>query len=193
VNTLVFEDSNIFGFNTAYRAAMTSLDSVLRTADQAEPLRGRSALILGAGGVARALAFGLKRRGANVIVASRTRLKSDVLAKWIDGRAIDWEQRHSAKADVLVNATPVGMHPNVDETPYDMHYIRPGAIVFDTVYNPEQTLLIKEARQRNCKVISGVDMYIGQAALKFRYFTGRDAPKEIMRQRFRRFIGPAKC
>ena len=60
------------------------------------------------------------------------------------------------------------------------------------VYTPEQTLLVKEARQRNCKVISGVDMFIGQAALKYKYFTDQEAPKEVMRQAFKRAIGPAK-
>jgi 3-dehydroquinate dehydratase/shikimate dehydrogenase len=84
------------------------------------------------------------------------------------------------------------MHPNVDETPFDAHYLKPAAIVFDTVYNPEQTLLVKEARQRNCKVISGVDMFIGQAALKYKYFTEQEAPKEVMRQDLKRAIGPAK-
>jgi 3-dehydroquinate dehydratase/shikimate dehydrogenase len=189
-NTLIFEDAQILGFNTDYRAAMTSLDKVLP--ESSVPLAGRTALVLGAGGAARALAFGLKRRGAHVLIAGRTLAKAEQLADWVGGRAIDWEHRHSAKVDVLVNATPVGMHPNVDETPYDMHYLRPPAIVFDTVYNPEQTLLLKEARQRNCKVISGVEMFIRQAALQYKHFTGRDAPTDVMRQHFRRAIGPAK-
>lgn len=191
-NTLVFQGAETLGFNTDYRAAMSSLDRVLPDSPAAKPLSGRTALILGAGGAARAVAFGLKRRGANVVVASRTFVKAERLANWLGGRAVDWDHRHSPKADVLVNATPIGMHPNVDESPYDMHYLRPTNIVFDTVYNPEQTLLIKEARQRNCKVISGVDMFIGQAALQYAHFTQRQAPTEVMRQHFKRAIGPAK-
>ena len=73
---------------------------------------------------------------------------------------------------MLVNCTPVGMHPNVDDSPYDKHYLRPSMIVFDAVYNPENTLLIKEARNRNCTVVTGVEMFVRQACLQFQLFTG---------------------
>jgi 3-dehydroquinate dehydratase/shikimate dehydrogenase len=86
----------------------------------------------------------------------------------------------------------VGMHPNVDESPFDRRYLRPKMVVFDTVYNPEQTLLIKEARQQNCTVITGVDMFVGQAALQFKLFTESEAPSELMRNEVKRAIGPAK-
>jgi 3-dehydroquinate dehydratase/shikimate dehydrogenase len=84
------------------------------------------------------------------------------------------------------------MHPNVDETPYERRHLRPSTIVFDTVYNPENTLLIKDARQQGCPVITGVDMFVGQAALQFKLFTGHDAPLDAMRQEMKRAIGAAK-
>ncbi len=84
------------------------------------------------------------------------------------------------------------MHPNVDETPYEMHHIKPHMLVFDTVYNPEQTLLHKEARKRSCRVISGVGMFVGQAALQFSLFTGQEAPVDLMRDEVKRAIGAAR-
>ena len=73
---------------------------------------------------------------------------------------------------MVVNCTSVGMHPNVDETPLHPSFLKPGLIVFDTVYTPEQTLLIKEARDRGCHTITGVELFIRQAALQFQHFTG---------------------
>lgn len=192
VNTVVFGDGGPVGYNTDYRAAMNSIDRRLQAGGRRTPLAGDAALVLGAGGAARAIAVGLMRRGADVVISGRTLQRAEKLARSIECRSVPWEQRHHVKAEVVVNATPVGMHPNVDESPYDMHYLRPNAIVFDTVYNPEQTLLYKEAQQRNCRVISGVEMFIGQAALQFKHFTGQDAPENLMREQFKRAIGAAK-
>ncbi len=194
VNTMVFQkDGTVLGFNTDFRAAMESLSRALGVeSEEGQPLKNTKALVLGAGGVSKAIAFGLARRGAKVFVASRTRSRSRALAKDVGGQAVDWEGRHVINADVLVNGTPIGMHPNVDDTPFEQKRLRPGSVVFDTVYNPEQTLLIKEARQQGCKVITGVDMFIRQAAHQFHYFAGRDAPTDLMREHFRRTIGPAK-
>ena len=93
---------------------------------------------------------------------------------------------------MLVNCTPVGMHPNVDDSPFDKHYLRPSMVVFDAVYNPENTLLIKEARNRNCTVVTGVEMFVRQACFQFRLFTGQDGPADLMREVIRRAIGAAK-
>lgn len=191
-NTLVFEQGGITGFNTDYRAAMNCLDQRLHTEERAKPLAGRIALVMGAGGAARAFVFGLLRRGADVVISSRTPERSEQLAKAFKARSIAWERRHAVNADVIINATPVGMHPNVNETPYETHALRPNTIVFDTVYHPEQTLLFKQARERQCKVISGVEMFIAQAALQFRHFTNLDAPVEIMHEALRRATGAAR-
>jgi 3-dehydroquinate dehydratase/shikimate dehydrogenase len=84
------------------------------------------------------------------------------------------------------------MHPNLDDTPLESKHLKPEMVVFDTVYNPEQTLLLKEAREVGCRVITGVDMFIGQAALQFLLFTGREAPTGLMRQVIRRTISAVK-
>jgi 3-dehydroquinate dehydratase/shikimate dehydrogenase len=191
-NTIIFEEDALVGYNTDYRAVMECIDSALEIADEDRPLKGHVALVLGAGGVAKAIVFGLARRGAEVVIASRTLGRAEKLAEAFKCRAVDWTGRHNIKADILVNGTPVGMHPNVDETPFAMHYLRPSMVEFDTVYNPEQTLLVKEARQQSCRVITGVEMFVRQAAAQFRLFTGQDAPAERMRDVLKRAIGAAK-
>jgi 3-dehydroquinate dehydratase / shikimate dehydrogenase len=149
-------------------------------------------LVLGAGGAARAIVVGLGRREANVVIASRTPERADDLAQFCKGRSVAWGLRHNVKCDLIVNCTPVGMHPHLDDTPYEPKYLNPEIVVFDTVYNPEQTLLLKLAREVGCTVITGVDMFIGQAALQFKLFAGQDAPTGLMRQVFRRTISAVK-
>ncbi|MCP4189884.1 MAG: shikimate dehydrogenase [Planctomycetaceae bacterium] len=191
-NTLVFQDDQIIGYNTDYRAAMDSLAEVMKLPDQEKPLGGKTALILGAGGVAKAIAYGLTRRGANVIVAARSPERATMFSETLNCKVIDWELRHTLNADILFNCTPIGMHPNVDETPFEKNRLRPAMTVFDTVYNPEQTLLIKHAKEKHCVVVTGVDMFIRQAALQFQYFAGKPAPTDLMRDVLKRTIGPAK-
>ena len=192
VNTMVFDnDGTVRGYNTDHRAAMDSLQRAV-AGEGENPFTDVKALVLGAGGVSKAIAYGLSKKGATVVVASRTKARATELAKAVDGKAIEWEMRHHFSPDVLVNGTPVGMHPKMDVTPWDEKYLRPGMVVFDTVYNPEQTLLIKQARKANCKVITGVDMFIRQAAIQFQLFTGEEAPADLMRDALKRFIGPAK-
>ncbi len=192
-NTLLFENGKIVGYNTDYRAALGSLKPVV---EEHPGLRGdlakHTVLVLGAGGAAKAIAYGLKQMGADVVIAGRTAQRAQQLAKALDCRTVDWANRYSLNPDVLVNCTPVGMHPNVDATPYDKHHLRPAMVVFDTVYNPENTLLLKDARSQSCTVVSGVEMFVRQACLQFQQFTGEEAPADLMRDVLKRAIGPAR-
>lgn len=188
-NTLLFEDGQIVCHNTDHAAAMESLAKAMNLPQTGPVFSGRTALILGAGGAARAMAFGLTTRGASVVVAARTTDRAKFLADHFQCRVVEWESRHSVNADILVNCTPVGMHPNVDESPYDRHHLRPSMVVFDTVYNPEQTLLLKLAREKHCLTVTGVEMFVRQAALQFQYFTGQPAPADLMRETLKRTIG----
>ncbi len=174
--------------NTDYSAALASLRNGLQKAGGSDELRGRKVLILGAGGVARAIAFGLIRHGAGLTIANRSEQRGARLAKELGCQRVTWQNRGSVFADILINCTPVGMHPNVDETPYPMNWLREGMLVFDTVYNPENTLLIKEARQRRCITVTGVEMFVRQAAMQYDLFTGRPAPLDVMREAFRKGI-----
>ncbi len=192
-NTIVFEGKILVGYNTDQRAAMDALDRAMQPPQYDRgPIEGKTVLVLGAGGVARSIVFGLKRRGATVVITSRTSSRAQQLADKMECRTTEWHNRHSIAPDVLINCTPVGMHPNVDETPYEKHYLRPSMVVFDTVYNPENTLLVKDAHSQSCTVVTGVEMFIRQASLQFNLFTGKDSPWELMRDVLKRAIGPAK-
>ena len=127
----------------------------------------------GAGGVARAIAFALHREGAQLTITGRTYERAQRLAEEVKCKAVDWHARHSVSFDVLINCTPVGMHPNVDESPCHFSILKPGVTVFDTIYRPETTLLIREARTRGCHIITGVDMFVRQAARQIELFIGQ--------------------
>jgi 3-dehydroquinate dehydratase / shikimate dehydrogenase len=192
-NTVIFEDSRRAGYNTDYHAAISSLvDAMELSAAGERPFSGKTALVMGCGGAGMAIAYGLVRGGAHVLVSDIAQRKAETMAERFDCLAVEWADRHKANPDILVNSTPVGMHPNVDESPYEKHHLRPSMVVFDAVYNPENTLLIKDARSRNCTVVTGIEMFVRQACLQFKLFTGRDGPADLMRDVIRRTIGAAK-
>lgn len=191
-NTVVFEGEHRRGYNTDYQAAMDSLEEAMNARNREKPFEGKTALVLGAGGVGKAIAFGLAQRGAMVILADGDAPRASQLAQRLKCHSTEWATRHNVAADILVNCTPIGMHPNVDETPFDKHYLRPSMIVFDAVYNPENTLLVKDARERNCTVVTGVEMFVRQACLQFQHFTGREGPAQLMRDVIKRATSAAK-
>ena len=149
-----------------------------------------SVMLLGAGGVARAIAFALHREGAQLTITGRTYERAQRLAEEVKCKAVDWHARHSVSFDVLINCTPVGMHPNVDEAPCHFSILKPGVIVFDTIYRPETTLLIREARTRGCHTITGVDMFVRQAARQIELFTGQTPDQAMMRDIVRKALSP---
>jgi 3-dehydroquinate dehydratase / shikimate dehydrogenase len=155
-------------------------------------LKDKTALILGAGGAAKAIAFALSHAGAQVVVTNRTEERARALADSLKCVAVNWTLKHEVNADLIVNCTPIGMHPNLDVSPIEKRHLRRGTIVFDTVYNPEQTLLLKQAREMGCRIISGIEMFVRQAAMQFELFTGEPQPLEAMRTTMRRAISPVR-
>jgi 3-dehydroquinate dehydratase/shikimate dehydrogenase len=194
-NTLSFGPQGITASNTDATAAVESLAAALTGDDLpsgGDGLGVKTAIVLGAGGAARAVAFGLRKKGIEVTVAARTAERARKIAIEVGCKAVDWAGRHRLPHDCVVNATPVGMHPNVDETPYDKEHLRPYMVVFDTVYNPENTLLIKEARSVGCRVVTGVEMFVRQAAIQFRIWQGAEPPQGVMREALKRATASAK-
>ncbi len=193
-NTLLRRPDGTFAaFNTDYPAIIETVKAHLKERTQDGPpvqLNQLSILILGAGGAARALAFGLHSEGAQITIAGRTYEKAQKLAEEVKCKAVDWHARHSVTFDVLVNCTPVGMHPNVDEAPCHFSILKPGVTVFDTIYTPETTLLLREARTRGCYTITGVDMFVRQAARQIELFTGHVPDLDLMRQIVRKALSP---
>jgi 3-dehydroquinate dehydratase / shikimate dehydrogenase len=193
-NTLVRRDNGtFFAANTDHHAAVEALKAGLALAHTDAPppeLAQLNILILGAGGAARAIAHALHREGAHLTLSSRTHERSMKLAEEVQCKAVDWQARHSVPADVVINCTPVGMQPNVDESPLHASFLKPGLIVFDTVYTPETTLLVREAKSRGCHIITGVEMFVRQAARQVELFTGATPDLEKMRAVMRKALSP---
>lgn len=191
-NTLVKTEGGWAAYNTDARAALDSLKANLPPTADGTPasLHSRSVLVLGAGGVARAVASALRGEVGMLSITNRTYEKAQKLAEQIDCRAVDWAARHNILADLVINCTSVGMHPNTDESPLHHSYLKPGLMVVDTIYTPETTLLVKEARSRGCHVVTGVDLFIRQAARQFEHFTGKQADIDYIRTVVRRALSP---
>lgn len=198
-NTLYRDERKIWrAVNSDYDAALASIELGLRAAGGhpgatlGDLMAGKKVLMLGAGGVARAVGLGVVRSGGALTVTNRSHDRAVELAKHLQCQQVSWENRGSVYADILVNCTSVGMHPNVDESPFAENWLREGMLVFDTIYNPENTLLIKQARHRRCTVVSGVEMFVRQAAVQFEKFTGQAAPLDVMREKLRRSISAVR-
>ena len=176
--------------NTDYDAAMATLRIGLGNIDDKTSLDGKRVLMLGAGGVARAIGLGVLRAGAALSLTNRTRERGEQLAKELGCQFVQWENRGSEYADVLINCTPIGMHPDVNSTPFQDNWLREGMLVFDTIYTPENTLLLKQARERGCKTASGLEMFVRQAGVQYECFTQKAAPLDQMRGTLRKAISP---
>jgi 3-dehydroquinate dehydratase/shikimate dehydrogenase len=191
-NTLTATPNGYSATNTDARAALDSLKAHLPNDAEGKPmtLASRTVMLVGAGGVARALAYALQQEKVNLVVTNRTEERGRQLAEQFGGKFVEWSARHSVTCDIVINCTSVGMHPNVDETPIHHSFLSPELMVFDTVYTPETTRLIREARERGCPVLTGVDMFVRQAALQFELFTGQPAPFDLMTKRARKALSP---
>jgi shikimate dehydrogenase len=173
VNTVVNRDGRLVGYNTDWRGALCALEE--KTA-----LAGKRVLILGAGGASRAIAFGILEKGGQVAVSDLEKDKALALSRqlWVEVIAPDYLSRYPA--DILINATPVGMEPNIGNIPIDPNLLERFQVVMDIVYKPLETRLLQEAKARGCQTIDGLRMLIHQATEQFTLWTGRPAPLEIM-------------
>ena len=190
-NTLVRQAGGWRASNTDLPAALATARRLL-TLDEDASMEGRRALILGAGGVARALAMGLLDAGAKVTLAARDDGRRRNLARDLGCAEVPWSERHGVAFDLLLNGTPVGMEPHVQASPFDAERIPATAAVFDTIYNPQHTALCQRASARGCKVAGGVDMFIAQAAVQFERFTARQAPEAVMRRAVVEALAPER-
>jgi len=192
VNTIVNNDGVLKGYNTDATGFLQALRE-----RGIEP-EGKSVVILGAGGASRAISFILAERGSSLVILNRTWDKAKICADRIseifqsEATALKLNRENLAaalsKADILVNATSVGMSPNINETPVTSNLLKPGLVVFDIVYNPIKTRLQKEAEVAGATVISGLDMLVWQGALAFEKWTGLKAPVELMREKVIRVL-----
>ena len=182
VNTLLINDNTIHGANTDWLGANRALSEKIS-------LKGASVLLLGAGGSARAIGFGLLEAGASLTIASRTPEKGQALAKLLDCPWLPLAEAAAAKGDVLINATSLGMAPQQELLPIAREALTNFGVVMDIVYAPLEPRLLQEAKQAGCQTIDGLAMLLYQGAAQFELWTGRQAPLEVMRQSLLNSLG----
>ena len=166
VNTIVNKGGKLIGYNTDWCGVLEALEEKV-------DLKGKRVVLLGAGGAARAIGFALKRRDCEVIVSNRTMDKGAVLAKELMCIHRPLSSIEGLKADVIINATPVGMHPYKEESPLPKKVLKKGMTLMDIVYRPLQTKLLREAEAIGCLTINGLEMLSRQGAAQLEIWTGK--------------------
>ncbi len=179
-NTLVHVSNGWRAFNTDYVGALVAIEMGMGL-DSGE-FKGLRVAILGAGGVARAVVAGLCDRGAIVTIYNRTAERAGELAGAFGCRIGRWDERVRLDCDLVVNCTSVGMHPQTEASPLPPEAFEHRPAVFDTVYNPMQTKLLRDASEAGCGTIDGVTMFVQQAAAQYRIWTDQDANPTLMEQ-----------
>ena len=185
VNTIANNNGVLKGYNTD---ASGFLQALLERG--IEP-KGEKVVMLGAGGASRAVSFSLVERGAHLVILNRRLERAEELTGRLsttlnkEVKALELVADNLAQvlgeADILVNATSVGMSPDINKTPVPSSLLKPGLVVVDIVYNPIRTRLLREAEAVGAKTVDGVDMFVWQGALAFEIWTGIKAPVELMR------------
>ena len=196
VNTIVNDGGILRGCNTDGRGALKALK------ESVGELNDKRVVLLGAGGAARAVAYCIAREAEALTILNRTvrravelaaSLREKVGRRHAEISATPFDETHLRRglkgADILINATPIGMHPDVGETPVPRHLLHGRLVVFDLVYNPPRTRLLKEAEEEGAGTLSGVEMLVYQGAEAFLLWTGRRAPIGLMLRVVRRALG----
>ncbi|KDP23587.1 hypothetical protein JCGZ_23420 [Jatropha curcas] len=194
VNTIVRRpsDGKLIGYNTDCEASITAIEDALKEQGYingrtsfSSSLAGRQFVLVGAGGAGRALAFGAKSRGARIIIFDIDFERTKSLAHAVSGEAQPFKNLVHFRPEtdaILANATPLGMHPNTERIPVAEETLGIYQLVFDAVYTPRKTRLLKEAEAAGAIIVSGVEMFLRQAIGQFNLFTGREAPEDFMRE-----------
>ena len=180
VNTISFNQTKI-GDNTDWVGFQNSLK------EEGVNLQNKNVLVIGAGGVSRAILVSLKNNNANIILTNRTKQKAIDLNQQLNlnAKIIDYEQlitnNQIPNVDIIVNTTSIGMHPNENQSPIPKELLKPSQIIFDAIYNPLKTKLIQDAESMGCKTISGVNMLVHQGAQSLRIWLNIEPPIQTMK------------
>ena len=171
VNTIVNRGGKLIGYNTDCDGAVKALEEKIN-------LRGKRVLVLGAGGAARAIGFGLKGRECQLVVSNRSEKKGEDLSRELKCHFLPMSSLFKMtagelEADILINATSVGMYPRQRETPFPKRLFEEGMMVMDIVYQPLQTRLLREAKAKKCLTINGLEMLVRQGLAQLTIWTGR--------------------
>ncbi|MGQ9647951.1 MAG: shikimate dehydrogenase [Thermodesulfobacteriota bacterium] len=181
VNTIVNEGGRMIGHNTDWYGAIEALETKV-------DLKGKKVILLGAGGAARAIGFGLKEKGCEVTIFNRTQERAEVLAKELGSVHHPFSCFGEMDGDILVNATSVGMYPLDAESPIPKEILKEGMVVMDIVYRPLRTRLLREAEERGCITIDGLEMLAHQGAAQLEIWTGKRANALEIKNDLRRVL-----
>lgn len=178
VNTIVNTAGRLKGYNTDCWGALQVLKRI-------KGLKDKKVVMLGAGGVAQAIACALVTLGARDVTVINREVPAgeSITRKWGFSGYSPWRERNGVEGDVLINATPVGMAPHSQRCPVDENVVDRFSVIMDVVINPLETRLMKLARRRGRRVIPGYEMSLWQAARQFELYTGRAAPVKVMREK----------
>ena len=173
VNTIVNRNGRLIGYNSDCLGAVKALT-------EETAVQGRTVVIIGAGGAARAIGFGILQAGGKVVILNRSADKGKALA---DDLGAEFEPLSACRriaGQILINTTPVGMFPHAEQMPLDAELLTPELTVMDIIYNPLKTRLVREAEKSGCKTIGGLSMFVKQGAFQFELWTGEKAPLDVM-------------
>ncbi|RVX18978.1 Bifunctional 3-dehydroquinate dehydratase/shikimate dehydrogenase, chloroplastic [Vitis vinifera] len=198
INNIVRKpDGKLTAFNTDYIGAIEAIEDGLRESNGSSPavgspLAGKLFVVLGAGGAGKSLAYGAKEKGARVVVANRTFERAKDLADKVGGQALtlaEIENFHPEEGMILANTTSVGMKPKINDTPIprfaplpNAHALKHYSLVFDAIYTPKDTRLLREAKESGKIIVYGTEMLIRQGFEQYKNFTGLPAPEELFRE-----------
>jgi shikimate dehydrogenase len=191
VNCVNRVDDELVGENTDGKGFVQSLREVLDPA-------GKNIVILGAGGAARAIAVEVALAGAaQIVVVNRDEARGNELAELLRDKVkvnssfVKWEGNYlvPAETEVLINATSIGLGDAEARVPLEVQSLEPDMVVADVIFNPPETRLIRDARQRGCPTLDGLGMLVNQAVIAFKIWTGHDAKAEVMRDALEEFLG----
>lgn len=180
VNTVINRGKKLIGYNTD----IFGIEYALRNIS----LRNKNVLLIGAGGAGRVIAYVIKKKGGKCMYADRASKRVRQLQKQFGGKIAQIKNLFSKDIDIIINATPVGMHPDIKNSLVPIRLIDKHQTVFDLVYNPVQTKLIKSARKKGAKIISGIDMFIAQGIRQIELWTGKNIINQNLAGRLKKII-----
>jgi len=179
-NTLIQRDEKIYGYNTDVDGIAFALRNTT--------VRGKQALIIGAGGAARAMGYFLKKNQAKLLLLNRTKKRAITLAKEFGGNVVRHDELNKIDINIIINTTPIGLYPHTNKSPLPDYAFNANQVVFDMIYNPINTQLLKQAKKYQAKTISGLDMFIGQGLKQIELLTGKRTHTLSMIDKLRKIL-----
>ena len=174
VNTIVNKNGKLIGYNTDWSGGIEPLKQY--------SIKDKKVGIIGAGGAAHAIGYGIKKNKGDLTIINRSKKSGEQLALMFNSSFLSIDEINRENFDIIINTTPLGMIPDIEDTPVKKEYLNKNMIIMDIVYNPIETKLIKDAKIKGCKTIDGLSMFVNQGAKQFELWTGIKPSIELMRK-----------